>query len=332
MHITVDSTQHELRLVAGRGEPSPGQRRVADDGEARSLLSPCEYEPAAMRRIRRLLRDVEPCADDQISDGQVLTSVARWVGGGRVSMWVSQPPERYMQMTTAPDFDVVEPLLLEPEPELSRVAFQVLEQDSGEPIEGIELSITLPDGSVKKSKTDADGLIDIRDIPVGLCDVRSQRSGQHRGQSVVFTGFGYFVPSNLRSSGGWQREVMDQLKPVSQLPTEEQGLALVEVAEHRVVSGDTLDSIAELYGVTADEITEFNWGTTDPDEVQRSLGSEVGCSRRDADTGDFVFSDDDEPGVVIVPLPFERTAKQTDTRHILKVKRLTVPDPWVFSL
>ncbi|MCH9688220.1 MAG: LysM peptidoglycan-binding domain-containing protein [Deltaproteobacteria bacterium] len=332
MHITVESTRHELRLVAGRTDTGPGQRQVADDREARSLLSPCAYEPAAMRRIRRLLRDVEPHADDQMSDGQVLASVARWVGGGRMTMCVAHEPERFTQLTTAPSEDEMEPLIVEPEVELSRVAFQVLEQHSGEPVADIALSITLPDGSVQQHVTDADGLVDIRDIPEGVCDVRSERSGQHRGQCVVFSGFGYFVPSNLRSTVGWQREVLDQLVPIDQLPTEDDGLALVEVVEHRVVAGDTLDSIAQEHGVSVDDITQFNWDTTDPDEIQRQLGTEVGCSRRDPDTGEFAFGDDDEPGIVMVPLPFERTSKATDNRHILKVKRIETRAPWVFSM
>lgn len=332
MQITLDGHPQYVRLAVGHREPAPGERQVEAEREFRALLDRAAREPSGLRRLRALLCEVDTRIDRRASSEEVVASLGRCINRGRVTLWAVPQPERFTDLTTAPAEDELEPLIQDPEPELSRVAFQVLEQHSGEPVADIALSITLPDGSVQQHVTDADGLVDIRDIPEGVCDVRSERSGQHRGQCVVFSGFGYFVPSNLRSTVGWQREVLDQLVPIDQLPTEDDGLALVEVVEHRVVAGDTLDSIAQEHGVSVDDITQFNWDTTDPDEIQRQLGTEVGCSRRDPDTGEFAFGDDDEPGIVMVPLPFERTSKATDNRHILKVKRIETRAPWVFSM
>ncbi len=332
MQITINGDHHRLRLTVGDSEPRPHEVRIDDEREARVLLSRCEDDASALRRLRSFTADIEPWARRDRSDAQLLAAYTRWVAAERVALWLELPPERET-VSTAVDADEIEPLLLEPEPELSRVAFQVLEQGSGTPIPGIQLSIELPDGSTQDHETDDDGLIDIRDIPPGVCAVRSERGPRHRGQSVAFTGFGYFVPSNLRGRPeGWQRGTLGQLRTTEPVNAEDEDLVMVEVIEHRVATGDTLESMAEAYGVEVDDITEFNWGTTEPREVQRALASEVGCSRRDPETREFVFSDDDAPGIVLVPLPFERTDQVTDTRHILQVKRFEVKSSWVFSL
>jgi hypothetical protein len=46
-----------------------------------------------------------------------------------------------------------------------------------------------------------------------------------------------------------------------------------------VRTGDTLDAIAQGYGITRDELALFNWGTTNADEIDQRLRREVGCRR-----------------------------------------------------
>jgi len=333
MQITIRSAQHQLLLGVGHAEPICGDvLPVHDEHEVRVLLGPGALEDLALRRVRQLAREVDPGLDDRLADDQLLKRVVQWIHDGRIRLWVEQPPVRATTLSALPDEEAFEPLLSQPEPELSRVAFQVLERHGGAPVPGVTLSITLPDGSVTEQRTDDDGLVDLRDIPEGTCSVRSERNGKHRGQSVVFTGFGYFVPSNVRAAAGWSRSIIDALQPVGQLAIEEQASALVRVVEHRVATGDTLESIAEAHGVTVDDITEFNWGTTDPAAVRAALSSEVGCHVRNPDTGALEFSDDDEPGIIAVPLPFECSERVTDTRHIFQVQRPRPRPRWVFSL
>ena len=71
--------------------------------------------------------------------------------------------------------------------------------------------------------------------------------------------------------------------------------------EHRVRSGDTLEKIAQKGGITWQELSFFNFGTAVPAEVNRSLHEFVGCTKRTKDGKNFVFSDDDVPGIIYVP-------------------------------
>ncbi len=332
MQITIDNPLYRLQLIVDRAAPIMGvAREVVTEREARSLLAPCMHEDLVLRRVRSLLREIDGGLDARLDDDP-LESLLRWVSRGRLSLWLETPPVRNTTLTVVPDAEAFEPLVRESEVELSRVAFQVLERHDGTPVPGIALSITLPDGSVTEMNTDDDGLVDLRDIPEGTCSVRSERAGKHRGQSVVFTGFGYFVPSNVRAVSGWSREILDGLHPAEQLANEDQASALVKVVEHRVATGDTLESIAEQHGVSVDDITQYNWDTTDPAAISAALGTEVGCHRRNPDTGEFELSDDDDPGIIMVPLPFECSGRVTDTRHILQVDRPRPRPRWVFSL
>ena len=62
---------------------------------------------------------------------------------------------------------------------------------------------------------------------------------------------------------------------------------------------DTIESIAERETAAGNEITweelsRFNWGTADRDEVNELMRDELGCHKRD-DVNNFVVAADDEP-------------------------------------
>nr|MCH9681503.1 hypothetical protein [Deltaproteobacteria bacterium] len=165
MQITLDGHPQYVRLAVGHREPAPGERQVEAEREFRALLDRAAREPSGLRRLRALLCEVDTRIDRRASSEEVVASLGRCINRGRVTLWAVPQPERFTDLTTAPAEDELEPLIQDPEPELSRVAFQVLEQHSGAPIGGVALSVTLPDGSVRELETDDDGLIDIRDIP-----------------------------------------------------------------------------------------------------------------------------------------------------------------------
>ena len=106
---------------------------------------------------------------------------------------------------------------------------------------------------------------------------------------------------------------------------------LVKGVEHRVADGETLDSVAERYALTADALAQFNWGTQDAEELQQWLEVSVGCTRKD-DAGTFVFSGDDDPGLLYVPRPVALTGLPVEQPHILRVKRARGPRPFSFSV
>ena len=60
-----------------------------------------------------------------------------------------------------------------PAPLTTWIKFQVLDDETGQPVQGVVLAVKLPDGTTKKSTTDASGMIEITGIPPGTCDIES---------------------------------------------------------------------------------------------------------------------------------------------------------------
>lgn len=51
------------------------------------------------------------------------------------------------------------------------IRFQVVDDATDEPIPGITLKVKLPTGQVQDLTTDADGMIEIKPVPAGTCDI-----------------------------------------------------------------------------------------------------------------------------------------------------------------
>lgn len=75
---------------------------------------------------------------------------------------------------------------------------------------------------------------------------------------------------------------------------------------HRVSTGDSWYSLAELPGVratgmTANDLCHFNFKTRKPPEINWYLHHKVGCRRTTRDGMNFMFSSADQPGIVYLP-------------------------------
>lgn len=95
-------------------------------------------------------------------------------------------------------------------------------------------------------------------------------------------------------------------------------------------NGGTLESITEARELTADQLTHFNWGTTDAEEIQGHLFTDIGCSLRD-DSGSFILSSGDEPGLLYVPLPLKLDLA-LEERHLLRVGKALDQAAFAFSV
>jgi hypothetical protein len=51
------------------------------------------------------------------------------------------------------------------------VEFRLVDDTTGDPIQGVELTIKLPDGSIEKRTTDAGGYVEINDTLKGNCEI-----------------------------------------------------------------------------------------------------------------------------------------------------------------
>jgi outer membrane protein OmpA-like peptidoglycan-associated protein len=99
---------------------------------------------------------------------------------------------------------------------------------------------------------------------------------------------------------------------------------IAEIEEHRVKTGETLQSLASAAGITWQELAKFNWGTDVPAQINERIRDEVGSTRKDA-RGNFIFDSADEPGIVLIPKKFEVDGLTTDTTHTLRVLPVALP-------
>ncbi|MFP2923634.1 LysM peptidoglycan-binding domain-containing protein [Pyxidicoccus sp. 3LG] len=196
---------------------------------------------------------------------------------------------------------------------------QVVDDVTDVPISGIKLRIQLGDESEQQATTDSEGRIDLKDVPQGAANVLSVLDGATLDNTLAL----------VRTGGPWSQQ-----KPAKGGTKGKESSftrVLARIAEHQVTDGETLELVAEMYGLTVDALAKFNWGTTDPAEIQRYLLLEVGCTRKD-ERGRYVFSSDDVPGILRVPRPVAVSRMAVEQSHILRVKQVPEPRPYLFSL
>jgi hypothetical protein len=218
---------------------------------------------------------------------------------------------------------------------LASISYQVVDDATGDPVPDVTLFITLPDGKEQEKRTDKEGTIRFDGIRPGHCSVRGDRRDRDLLHVLVFTGMGLQRLGHHAAHGNepWERPTMAKFKKKLVRTARAKAAAITAVQRHRVRTGETLASIAERYDMTADELTKFNFGTTDKDEVQRLLIREVGCRHRDLSTGQVVLSDKDKPGILYVPTPFRAPGQMTDHDYVIRVHQVQpTPRPYVFSL
>src|SRR5581483_8096598 len=99
---------------------------------------------------------------------------------------------------------------------------------------------------------------------------------------------------------------------------------ILSVERHKVRQGETLDSIARSAGITWQDLAVFNFGTADPDEINQHLRDDVGCTKRSGNGANYIFTDLDNPGIVLVPHPWRKPGLTTDQIHHVKVRPLMI--------
>ena len=70
---------------------------------------------------------------------------------------------------------------------------------------------------------------------------------------------------------------------------------------YRVQNDDTLESVAQQFGVSYKQLVMHNFGTTDPGEINWYLREYVGCDLPTHDRKNWRFSDTAEPGIIYIP-------------------------------
>ena len=97
---------------------------------------------------------------------------------------------------------------------------------------------------------------------------------------------------------------------------------IVKAKKYFVHKGDSLELIAQKHGITWQQLTRFNWGTDDPDEINRYLFGTVGCREKTADKNNYIFTDNDileGDGYIYVPEESPDKTYSTNTPHTIIV-------------
>jgi len=91
--------------------------------------------------------------------------------------------------------------------------------------------------------------------------------------------------------------------------------------EHKVATNESLDSIAAKAGISWQQLAKFNWGTSHPTEINECLHDLVGCRHKTKNGKNYIFTDDDDPGIIDVPVKSPKYSLSTTKTHVIQVAR-----------
>ena len=153
-------------------------RDFSDTGSALSFLQELWDDPFSMAVLRSLAEERYRASDiSNLNDHRLLHLVASELESGRLRVAGVFRPLTIGGKAHAPAEDEAEEPAPEPTApaidEKTWVKFEVLDDETGQPVQGVTLAVKLPDGTTKKSKTDGSGMIEFRDILPGTCSIES---------------------------------------------------------------------------------------------------------------------------------------------------------------
>jgi hypothetical protein len=168
------------------------------------------------------------------------------------------------------------------------IEVRFIEAGSGRPIADAAFLVQTPDGDESRMMTSSTGALKLTGLAPGLCTVTSLIEGATIATSYEVRGGATPPHANENENG----------PPVR--PS-----CLVAAEAHHVKTGETPASIAEQAGIPWETITHFNWETSDPDQLQGMFRRRLGCTRRTPDAKTYVFDDKDDPGIILLPRPWQ---------------------------
>lgn len=215
--------------------------------------------------------------------------------------WETKPPVVYLEKKEEP-----EDAPFDPGPRQGWFELRVVRDDDGTAVPYLSIDVKSPGGSTRSETTNADGLIHMNGVDDGVCDASTNSEGAKLGESVEVVGMGQ-PQANGKPTGGAARSSA-RIKH------------LIAVERHRVRAGETLESIAKAARMSWQELAQFNWSTAEPEEINKHLAHEVGCTKVARDGKNFMLDDSDQPGIILVPRPWREAMLPVKVQNILRVR------------
>jgi len=279
--------------------------------EARAFLETWLSDPSALRHWRDALSKASPGIDPRrLGDDELLDQLERLLADGRIL--VGRAAEsRVGAAAESADAPAAAPPAPRraPEAPTTWVEFKVVWHDTGQPVPHVRLRVTTPDGNENFHTTNASGIARLEGIPRGECIVRGDLNAAQMGNTLAFVGMGEAAGRGAQAA-----------EPRENPPPQRTGLQQIAlIDEHKVKTGESLKKLAEGAGLTWKQLTQFNWGTDDPQEINNHLRDDVGCTRKTADGYNYLFGDTDDPGIVYIPTAWEQTGLASGQTHVVRV-------------
>ncbi|MFI5382019.1 MAG: LysM peptidoglycan-binding domain-containing protein [Tepidisphaerales bacterium] len=307
-----------LRLARRNEDGVYALKKLRSRHEAKRFLTDYMYRPAAILRMRALLADLgwRPPPGKRLNLNklpalELIDQLARQIVNERVV--VAEEIERTNAPSVFDDRKDPPPLMPDSRPppakkKLTWIEFKVVEDASGQPMSPVRLIIKTPEGNEAFHTTSSEGLIRIDDIDQGSCDAKCDLKNLRMPETLVFARMG--------------EEAVDE-EPTGKRPGGTKVLRIAAVDAHRVRKGESIAGLAKAAGMTWQDLAKFNWGTDVPDEINKHLRDDVGCTKKTADGLNYVFDNSDHPGIVFIPHNWEQDNLATSQRHVLRVRRMT---------
>lgn len=185
-------------------------------------------------------------------------------------------------------------------PANSWIRFRVLDEYSRKPVANVPLALTLNDDSMTRV-TDAAGEVDLRGIDPGSAGVADAPAPGF----LTYAGLDEPSPPSGPDPG-------DSPGP---------GPSRIRILErHRVRTGETLAGLAAATGLNWQDIARLNRNAAEPAKVNRHLRRKFGCPKRNG--ANYVFDDDDRPGMILLPRPWSLAGCATDRTRVIRVRRI----------
>lgn len=294
--------------------------RFRDAWEARQFLTRFEHDPLAqleLRKIHAALRDdVVPTGDSFTTlIGELSDAVARDALEIEASQ-LAAPAGIALEPPAPQEPDLRPPPIIEQD---HWIKIKVVLDATGDPIPGVEVRVRQPDGHERNYETRADGVVEVQEIDPGVCAASGPLNvGAQR------------VEDTWHVVGMGAAPIEPEREPVAN----PRGGHLAVIDEHKVSDGETIDSLARAAGATWQDLSKFNWGTSNPNQINENLRDVVGCTKKTADGHNYVFTSDDDPGIMFIPQAWSEDGLATNTEHIVRVRRATVEQlvDWEFSV
>lgn len=205
------------------------------------------------------------------------------------------------------------PVLRRPKQKTARFRLILREQATGAPLAKVRLVVTDPAGGVHRVSTNASGMVSFDGFQPGSCSVTSPQQNARLEDTCSPAG----RPGRPKPDKGDRATA----PPAPVLQPQGDAFIVAELTQHRVSTGDTLESIAQAHGIDAKQLSLFNWGASDDESVQQALQDYLGCSKKSPDGRRFQLDDGDRPGVVYIAEPWQRQGLATDAAHVIELVR-----------